>query len=196
MVNFDINVKNKDIVDDIEDAVEDGIRRAADEIGDASVNIAKQRIREAGAVWTGELLDSFNVTYSSNGNELTVTIENESDHAAPIEYGAEYTDRGPPVVALIPWVITHMDGFTVPDDSPSLDEREPVEGEMQSDEGDYVNVYDIADKETLAKAFWLQQHIKRHGLDAVGYMERAREWVGDAGNRTVSEYIHQEMQSV
>lgn len=196
MAKFTIDVQNIDVVDDIEDAIERGVKRGADTVADASIEVAKQRLREAGAIWTGELLESFDIYYATRGSDLVVIIDNDADHAAPIEYGAEYTDRGPPIVALIPWVQTHMDSFSIPDDSQSMEMREPVAGESEDLDVDRINAFDIASEETVQKAFWLQNHIKQHGLDAVGYMNRAQEWVESSGSRTISEYIHKEMAKV
>lgn len=194
MVDISFNIDNTDVIDDVENAIERGMQRATEEIGDASVNVAKQRIREEGAIWTGDLLESFEIDYETSGDSLRVTIENTSDHASPLEYGAEYQERGPPVVALIPWVVTHMSGFSLPEESESPDEQELAQAETP--DGDIINAYELADKETLNKAFWLQQHIKRHGLDAVEYMQEAREWARDAGARTTAEYIFREVQKV
>lgn len=199
-IRFRTSVQNKGVAEDIADAIRGGIRKSSGQTSSAGVSdqveeAAQERIRETGAVWTGELVESFEVDYHRAGNRLVVTVENVSDHAAPIEYGAEYTDRGPPVASLIPWAATKMQGFTIPEDDRSdlpdaseLDERLEEEGP----DGDWVDILGAAPPHIIEKAFWLQQHIKEHGIDAVRYMEIAEQWASANADKTVAHYIGRE----
>lgn len=39
-------------------------------------------------------------------------------------------------------------------------------------------------------AFWLSQHIKEHGLDGIGYMERGRNHIKSTGDFTAEKIIN------
>jgi hypothetical protein len=185
------SVENIGVVDDIEDAITQGIVQSGTAIGDEMEYTAKERILDAGAVWTGELISSFDVSYRTEGNKLVVTLSNDADHARPIEFGAEYGERGPPVAALIPWVRTHLMGMTL--------DREPrgnLSGEAVDDElevegpsGERVDVREFSDPEVIDRAFWLQQHIKENGLDAVRFMETAEQFIEESGDDVTAEWI-------
>lgn len=190
-------------VDDIEDAIVDGIEDSLD-FGSAQANEpgvprsavlqAQSRIVESGAMFNGELLNSFEIDHSRGNESWHVTIENTSDHAAPIEYGAQYNEgRGPPVAALIPWVERKMRGFDLPDDEIS-DLPEPDVIRSEASEVEYgPDVISMAPEQTLSKAFWLQQHIKEEGIDALRYMKAAEVMTERTADETIASFITKEL---
>lgn len=52
---------------------------------------------------------------------------------------------------------------------------------------------DEYDDEVLAKAFWLQEHIRRHGIDGIQYSRRARDIARIHGTDTVADFIDDEL---
>jgi len=203
MGNLDVSVSVQDgnIVDQIEDAIVDGIEKAADKrrkhgIATQAEEVAKKRIREAGAVFTEELIESFEIDHTRTGGTWHVTLENTSDHAAPIEYGAEYGEEGPPVAALIPWVVVKMQGFDIPEsDYNDIPEPDVIRNESSSIEyGPDVNA--LAPDWVVEKAFWLQQHIKEEGIDALRYMAEAEAWTEANAGETVAAFITDELNRI
>lgn len=196
-IEFDIDVRGaRRVIDDIDDAIEDGMKYGAGQASEEAKQVAKQRIRNVGAIFSGDLVSSFDISYKRQGNTLTVRLENESDHAAPIEYGAEYTGRGPPVVALIPWVRARMSGFTIPEDErDSLPDPVEVDEDFEVPEpdGSYTDIRNVAEEGTIERAFWLQEHIKENGIDAVRYMERAEQWADENAADTVADAIEAQL---
>lgn len=197
-IKIDIDVLNKRVDEDIEDDIQDGIEKGGTSLGLESEDIAQHRIRSVGAIFSGDLITNFDVDVKEERGMMIVTLKNRSDHAEPIEYGAEYTERGPPVAALIPWVRTKMSGFQVPDDElANLPDPEDVDEDTEVPEpgGGKVDVLDIAAPETIEKAFWLQQHIKQNGIDAVRFMRAAQEYAREEGPSTVADYISRELRT-
>jgi hypothetical protein len=195
-IKIDIDVLNKRVDESIEDAVTSGMREGGQQAASEAEEVAQQRIRNVGAVFTGDLIESFEIDLKKRGNNIIVTLENTSDHAAPIEYGAEYTDRGPPVAALIPWVKLKMTGYSVPESEVAdLPEPQDVEEDTSIPQanGPAVDLTTVFDEEIVQKAFWLQQHIKEEGLDAVRFMKRAEEKVEDDAAETVADAITAEL---
>lgn len=197
-IEFDINVDNKRVANDIKDDIESGARKGAFAATAEAQEAAETRIREVGAIFSGELIQSFDISYRRRGGMLWVRLENNAEHAAPIEYGADYTDRGPPVAALIPWVRTKMMGFQVPqEDENDLPDPENVDEDLTVPEpdGSYTDLAKVVAPETLKRAFWLQQHIKEQGIDAVRYMQHAKAWAEAHADEEVADYISQELRS-
>lgn len=52
------------------------------------------------------------------------------------------------------------------------------------------------DEETLAKAFWLQEHIRRYGIDGIHFMWRARGEAHRSGPEQVADAIESELKKV
>lgn len=179
-----------DVAEDIENAIERGVSAGGGEVIDHTETIAKRTIRERGFVSRGRkggLLASFEQTTPSRPVKIWHgSLKNVADHARPIEEGAEYTDRGPPVLALVPWVTREMHGFEVPEGwSPDGD---AVEQAFAREDWTDVNV--LADSETIRKAFWLQEYIKEHDIpDAVHYMRNAQLWAEKRGDEEVAKQI-------
>lgn len=195
-IRIDIDVLNKRVDESIEDAITDGMREGGQQAASEAEKVAQQRIRNVGAVFTGDLVESFEIDLKKRGNNIIVTLENTSDHAAPIEYGAEYTDRGPPVAALIPWVKLKMRGYTVPeDDLQDLPNPQDVDEDtsIPQADGPALDLTTVFDEEIVQKAFWLQQHIKEEGLDAVRFMKRAEEKVENDAADTIADAITAEL---
>lgn len=185
-------VHTGDVFDDIEDHVERGIKAGRTALSRELEEVAQERIREAGAIWKGELIDSFDTDIYREGSKFVLVFKNDAEHAAPIEFGAEYTDRGPPVAALIPWVQTQLRGISIPeDDLPAHEDVERIREEAR-DEALNQNMIDaasLAEPATIRKAFWLQQYIKEHGIDAVRFMKAAEVWAEQEGSDTIAKFI-------
>lgn len=187
-------VHTGDVFDDIEDAVEQGIKSGRRGIRSELEDKAQERLRETGAIWKGEIYNNFRGVYLEEGNQYWLVFKNDAEHAAPIEFGAEYDMRGPPVAALIPWVQTKMRGFSIPDDdqlsgAPDIEAiREQAREEAINK--NMVNAVSLAEPEVVKKAFWLQQHIKENGIDAVRYMRAAELWAEANGASTVARYLN------
>lgn len=197
-IDIRIDVMNKRVGESIGDDIDVGIRKGGVALADEAGDVAKNRIRSVGAIFTGDLIGSFEIDIEKRGDTLRVKLKNTSDHAAPIEYGAEYTDEGPPVAALIPWVESKMRGFSVPDDEISgLPEPEDVDEDttIPEPDGTEVDLLDVAERGTIQKAFWLQQHIKETGIDAVRYMRAAEEYVKRDGADSLAGYISREIRT-
>jgi hypothetical protein len=52
------------------------------------------------------------------------------------------------------------------------------------------------DEGTIEAAFWLQEHIRKNGIDAVRFMETAEAQVRDQGPDTVADKISSEIQKL
>lgn len=194
-IEFDIDTFDHRIADDIQDAIDEGIkdstgRRTAHGIADIMSAEAKGKIRSEGAVWTGELLNSFQVRYLQRGNRIVVVFQNDADHAPALEYGAEYGSEGPPVHALIPWVMTHLSSWTIPDaDAGGLPAPEDIDYEREDVDDELLEVAMRAPDGVIEKAFWLQEKIRRDGIDAIEFMEQARRWAEKDADRVVADAI-------
>lgn len=192
------NVTGEDVVDDIKDAIEHGVAMSAQPVADDIEDVAQQRIREAGAIWRGVLIESFEFRVEKRGDTLRVVVFNHADQAAPIEFGAEYEEKGPPLAPLIPWVKTKMQGFQI--DNSDLQPFESAEDIRARAEVEYegesfsMDLARYTDRETLEKAFWLQQHIKEEGIDAVRYMTAAEQYAEQKAQLTVADYISRSLQ--
>lgn len=57
-----------------------------------------------------------------------------------------------------------------------------------------VDVEDV-DPAVLMKAFWLQRHIQKHGIEGIGFMEAGHE-VAEDGDRVVAENISARLNSI
>ena len=51
---------------------------------------------------------------------------------------------------------------------------------------------DRYDSETISKAFWLQEYIRRHGIDGIHYMFHARTVARNEGPRDLADNISNE----
>lgn len=195
-VKLDPSVINENAVDSIEDAIWDAIHQASGRmsgqqgISDDMEDAAQRKIVSADAIWTGELLESFEASYQKRGDTLRIRLENDSDHARPINFGAEYGSKGPPVAALIPWVAAHMGQFPdIPDDDLPDKTRADVE-ELDGPTGT-VTIPEGIDSLIVERAFWVQRQIKEHGIDAVEFMDGAKRSVMKDGPDTLADYIEQ-----
>lgn len=124
---FRFTVYNEDVVDDVKDAIEDGIKSSAEIIALDAQQAAEARIREEGAVWKGELLESFKWRAEKRQGKLRILVQNDADHARPLEVGATYVEKGPPVESLIPWVISKLQGWKV-ENGRLVPDRDPGSG--------------------------------------------------------------------
>lgn len=200
-----VSVNDNKIAQRIEDAIEDGIDAASDMetsgsikpgVGKQARGVARGKITAAGAIFSGELEGSFVINVIRAGNTWTVRIQNTAEHAAAIEYGAEYEEKGPPVAALIPWVETKMAGFDVPDhELDRMPDAPEIEESASSVQGD-VDIFAMASNDVIERAFWLQREIKQEGIDALRFMEAGQQWVEENGPDTIASFISTELKSL
>lgn len=131
-LKIDLDVRNKDVADDIEESIEDGIENALkpsrpDSLGKKMERAMKEYLRQRGKVWTTELVNSFDIKFDVRHGIWVMLIQNDAEHAAPMDTGARYGAKGPPLAELIPWVQQKLRGYRVEggqlvvyDDSPTI----------------------------------------------------------------------------
>lgn len=194
-IKIDIDITNKNVGRELKDAIEEGIKsasgaRSANGLTDYMEKEAQAKLQREGAIWTGELHDSFGTRYLKKNGGLVVVLYNDADHAAPIEYGAEYGEKGPPVEALIPWVMTHLDSWSIPKDyEPSLPNPDDLAEDREDVDQGLLRLREAVDDGIVEKAFWLQDKIRRSGIDAVRFMREAEVWAEKNGSRLVAQHI-------
>lgn len=105
-LDFTVSLDDDDIPDRIRRSLKGGIRDAADELLDSGQKTAKNTIQKRGRVWRRELMNSFEEENKGTGGGRRAVLRNVATHAAPVEHGATYGTRGPPIAALIPWVLS------------------------------------------------------------------------------------------
>lgn len=105
-LNFTVSVDDADIPDRIRRSLKGGMRDAGDTLLETGEKTAKNTIQKRGRVWRRELMQSFESENESIGERRRAVLRNVATHAAPVEYGATYGLRGPPIAALIPWIIS------------------------------------------------------------------------------------------
>lgn len=161
MGKIDVDVDLNGVPGKIERAVEDGVKDSDTELYDQGTDAAKAKLRQEGAVWKGELINSFTFDTDNKGNVTLVKIKNIADHAVPMEDGAEYGKEGPPIDSLLPWAQDKLSNWQVSEKWVSLAEEylDIPAAEFQSN------------KKLYAKTFWLQQKIKHQGLEGRKFME-------------------------
>jgi len=100
---------------ELEDDLNDVIDESARELRGIGLEAAKDHIRKHDKVWTNEVLNSWvPLETTSIGGAAGVTLygfQNFADHAGVVNDGATYTDKKPPVDALMPYVISEMTPF-------------------------------------------------------------------------------------
>ncbi|MFC7191855.1 hypothetical protein ACFQL7_20870 [Halocatena marina] len=115
-----VEVSGKDIADNIREQIDKGVENAADEIARNVLDVQKHEIRKEGAVWRHHLIEGFEDTVIEFSDHTIVSVTNVSDHALSQDRGVsgtkkkrdtdlEYTDKGPPVESLIPWIQDNLD---------------------------------------------------------------------------------------
>lgn len=52
------------------------------------------------------------------------------------------------------------------------------------------------DDETIAKAFWLQEHIRRYGIDGIHFSRRARRVAEVSGPKIIANEIDKELKKL
>ncbi len=105
-LKFSVSVDDDDIPDRIRRSIKGGMRDAGDRLLDAGEKTAKNTIQKRGRVWRRELMNSFDRQNEGIGKGRRAVLWNFATHAGAVEEGAVYGARGPPVEALIPWVIS------------------------------------------------------------------------------------------
>lgn len=104
-LNFSVSVSDGDLTKRLRKSLNDGMRDSADSLLDSGEKTAKNAIQKRGRVWRKELMNSFEQDNSKSGSGRRAVLRNVATHAAPVEYGAQYGMRGPPIAALIPWIL-------------------------------------------------------------------------------------------
>jgi len=100
-------------------------------------------------------------------DELTYEIIYEAEHAAPIEFGANYTDKMPPLKVIHDWL--RRQGAR-PANPEAL---KPIKGWLRKQ--GIIESVKGADADLWALAFYVAKDIKEHGLTARPFMRPAAE---------------------
>lgn len=108
----------------LEDGIEAGMERAVENILEVLERSAVNTIRVNDRVFNKELLRSFDdQTQSANIEDgIDSRFLNVARHAGAVEYGvhsSKYADGGPPIQALMPWVLENLQGWNLKDTDPS-----------------------------------------------------------------------------
>lgn len=110
--NIRIGISTDDVdrmADELEEDIVESLEDSAKEIRKEGREAARDHIRRHDKLWTRELLNSWvpYQTKSAGGSAgvILMGFQNYADHAAAIDQGAVYTNKKPPVDALMPYVI-------------------------------------------------------------------------------------------
>lgn len=87
-----------------------GMEKSADTLVRHAKDEARDVISKNDAIFNSEVYAGFKdeETASASQTRVRVKLYNDVEHADTLEYGAEYSNRGPPVEALLPWVARKM----------------------------------------------------------------------------------------
>lgn len=152
------------VVEKLEDGIEAGMEDAVEKILDNLEREAKNRIAIRPAVFTGEVYESFtDQTGSANVESgLSSRFINSAKHAGAVEHGvhpSKYAGGGPPIEALMPWVIAKLSDWNIDsDDSGGTSVKVPTAG----DETESTNT--IEDSTSGYQADWTRFH--KNGFSA------------------------------
>lgn len=100
----------------IRDGISDGMEDAAEELLDKAEEDAQDVLSNTRRIWKREVYHGFDKEVNSYKIQTSARLANYAPHATVVERGADYGARGPPVQALIPWVISHGGGFSAGSD--------------------------------------------------------------------------------
>lgn len=152
-IRLRIDAKNTSVADDIEDAIERGIRNSLGAgagdggLPEAIEQAATMKILEHERVWRGELVSSFNIDVYPEGDDWVAVVENDAPYARTTEEGRT-PGQPTPLEPLIPWVKDHLDGWDI--DIDYDDDDSGIGGTTLSSAGEapsfdydaeYVNAY-------------------------------------------------------
>ena len=124
-----LNVDEKSLtrtIKKVENAVEEDLGDATDDVLDEAIDKGKQRIENEEAIWRAEVLGKRMGTefdYTELSEAETYVIYNTAMHAGIVDEGAQFSSR-PNVSRLIPWVLSNLDDwhpFEDDDDDDSID---------------------------------------------------------------------------
>lgn len=105
-LRFNVSVDDGDVPDRIKRSIEKGMRDASWHIVERGEDVATDRIVQRDAIWQWDLIGSFRTNTKKDPRGRIAVLANTSDHAAPIEHGAQYGARGPPLAPLILYLMT------------------------------------------------------------------------------------------
>jgi len=145
MARFRIRVDDNDVPKKIRWRIRRGVKASTEDLTREMEKRAKRTIRREGAIWTRELLNSFQDADYHLPGRTRASLKNLADHAPYQEEGVsgirtkrdtpyEYTDTRPPLEALIPWVEDKLvgtgfwpKGVPLPGKAPDLPDEEETE---------------------------------------------------------------------
>ena len=105
-LDFSVSVDDDKIPERLRKGLKSALRDIGDDLLDEGEDAAQKKIQTEGRVWRKELRQSFERDNSLvGGGDRVAVLRNVAPHASPVEYGAVYGARGPPVAALIPWIM-------------------------------------------------------------------------------------------
>lgn len=107
-IQIDVDGVDKTL-NDIRRDLHRGMEKAADRIAENAKQDARSRIKEKDAIFNTEVYSGFrNAETYNSPSRVKRKLYNDVEHAEALEKGAEYGNEGPPVVALLPWVVRKM----------------------------------------------------------------------------------------
>lgn len=120
-IEFQLEALNKRQAQDIEDAIESGIKKSVTERGHSSLpegmeDAAKQRIRNTDRTWRETLIESFDWTVTREGDDWLLVFENDAEHARTINYGRTPGKKKPPLAEMIAWAEEHLADWDIDPD--------------------------------------------------------------------------------
>ena len=180
-ISIDVDiVSNKRIHDEIDEKITRGIedtirsgRRGA--LPRDIIQAARSRIRQRGKIWTRELIRGFDQKDHKANDTWFLVVSNDSEHAAPVEYGADYGEEGPPLDALIPWVQSNLGDWTI---TSEFDGDGGGNAGGTAPDSDYTVMLSSAEKPTEVQTgadFGLPQTASSRSINIIDYEDGSRE---------------------
>jgi hypothetical protein len=120
-IKIDIDVNGVErTLKEIERKLRRGGRKGVKDTIDQGKNRAQDVIRTHDRIFNYEVYHGF-ITHVHDNNDDRVrgTIGNKADHAEAVDEGATYDEEGPPIEALMPWVMRKLRGWDLDFDSES-----------------------------------------------------------------------------
>jgi hypothetical protein len=113
------SVNDRNVTKKIYQAIRDGADRGGKETAEDAIDAAQTRLESTGAVWKWEVHEGFYTQASRSGRTWQYVVRNRAPHADYVDEGVSgtnrrrdtpysFTDRGPPIEALLPWFLEKL----------------------------------------------------------------------------------------
>lgn len=155
----------------------EAIRRGMADTVDRGFQLSQELVTEQ-AFDQGVLLRSGHIVKL---DELSYEIVYEAEHAAPVEFGANYTDKMPPLKVIHDWLRRRG---AKPQNPEALG---PIKGWLRKK--GVIESVKGADADLWALAFFVAKDIKERGLTARPFMRPAAENMKQHAEKDVCKYV-------